>query len=98
MIKFYKLKKPLRFLALIFLVLTGLSNARAASSKSDLSIIGMNGDADATGSTMHRFAVVVLNSIAEDEVIFITNGGWVNPFVSFPASFTTITTLEGTIH
>jgi len=93
--KFYK--KAFRFLFIIPLLLISILNARADLSPGDLAVIGMNSDVDAAGSTIRSFAVVALNTIAKDEVIFITDRGWVNPFGSSPGSFTTNTTLEGAI-
>ena len=93
--KFYK--KAFRFLFIIPVLLISILNARADLSQGDLAVIGMNSDVDAAGSTIRSFAVVALNTIAKDEVIFITDRGWVNPFGSSPGSFTSVTTLDGTI-
>ena len=73
------------------------TNVSASLSKGDLAVIGMNSDVDAAGSTIRSFALVALNTIAANEVIFITDRGWVNPFGSSPGSFTGVTTLDGTI-
>ncbi|WP_454801773.1 beta strand repeat-containing protein [Mucilaginibacter phyllosphaerae] len=64
-------------------------------SKGDLAVIGMNGDADASATT-RSFAVVALNSIAANEIINITDRGWVNTFGSTVAHFVSPTTSEGT--
>ena len=56
-------------------------------SKGDLAVIGMNGDVDAAGSTIRSFAIVALNTIAANEVIFITDRGWINTYGSTPGHF-----------
>ena len=64
MIKFYKLKKTIHFLKLISLLLLGFSNARAALSNGDQTLIAINSDVDFADSNISRFASVVINDIA----------------------------------
>ncbi|AZI27898.1 hypothetical protein EA772_01985, partial [Pedobacter sp. G11] len=101
--KFYK--KVFRFLFIIPLLLISILNARAALSKGDLAVIGMNSDPDA-GTTIRSFAIVALNNIAANEVIYITDRGWVNTYGSTPGHFvgaittpqpSIVTTNEGTL-
>ncbi|WP_431294334.1 MBG domain-containing protein [Pedobacter sp. P26] len=101
--KFYK--KVFHFLFIIPVLLINVLSARAALSKGDLAVIGMNSDVDA-GTTIRSFAVVALNNIAANEVIYITDRGWVNAYGStaghFVGAITTpqpsiVTTNEGTL-
>ena len=82
-------------LVILFLLCVFSLNTQAALSKGDLAVIGMNGDADASATT-RSFAVVALNSIAANEIIFITDRGWVNTYGSTAAHFVSRTTSEGT--
>ncbi|RLJ76607.1 beta strand repeat-containing protein, partial [Pedobacter alluvionis] len=93
--KFYK--KVFHFLFIIPVLLISVLSARAALSKGDLAVIGMNGDVDA-GTTIRSFAVVALNTIAANEVIYITDRGWVNTYGSTAGHFVGVTTTnEGTL-
>ena len=90
------MKQKITFILLGLLCLFS-TNVSAALSKGDLAVIGMNSDVDAAGSTTRSFALVALSTIAANEVIYITDRGWINPFGSSLGSFTGNTTLEGTI-
>ncbi|WP_414618128.1 T9SS type A sorting domain-containing protein [Dyadobacter sp. 32] len=92
--KHYTLKYVFHFLFIFPALLTGTSNANAALSKGDLVVIGMNAAADATPTTTRSFAVLALSKIAADEIIKITDRGWI---VGTPSKFTTSTTLDGTL-
>jgi len=92
--KYYTLKNVFHFLLIIPALLTGTSNANAALQKGDLAVIGMNAVADQTSATARSFAVVALSKIAADEIIKITDRGWI---VGTPSSFTTGTAFDGTL-
>ncbi|SOD12505.1 T9SS type A sorting domain-containing protein [Pedobacter xixiisoli] len=77
--KSYMLEKIIRFL-MFPLISIAMLNAEASLSKGDLAVIGMNGGADAGAGSVRSFAVVALNTIAEGEVIFFTDRGWVNTY------------------
>ncbi|WP_316831924.1 MBG domain-containing protein [Pedobacter aquatilis] len=92
--KFYK--KVFYFLFIIPVLLISVLDARAALSKGDLAVIGMNGDAD-PAATSRSFAVVALNTISNGEVINFTDRGWVNTYGSTQAHFANSpSTVEGT--
>ncbi|MEO7979252.1 hypothetical protein, partial [Flavobacterium sp.] len=70
--EFYK--KTFRFLLISVMLLISTVNANAQLAPGDLAVIGMNGDVD-TSTTIRSFVVVALNTIAANEVIFITDRG-----------------------
>ncbi|MCX2583535.1 beta strand repeat-containing protein, partial [Pedobacter sp. MR22-3] len=93
--KFYK--KAFHFLSIALALIITTLNASAALSKGDLAVIGMNSDADG-GTTLRSFAVVALNTIPANEVIYITDRGWVNAYGSTAGHFVAVaTTNEGTL-
>ncbi|MGQ7857366.1 MBG domain-containing protein [Pedobacter sp. WC2501] len=95
--KFYNIV-PFLF-AIVTLLLMGLSNAKAQLAPGDLAIIGMNAGPDGYSTPSNftdptrQFAIVALAPIPANEVIFITDRGWLN---GSPGSFSNAT-LDGTI-
>ncbi|QRR01461.1 Ig-like domain-containing protein [Dyadobacter sandarakinus] len=84
--KRYFTKKLYKFLFIVPILFVGISNVKAALSAGDLAVIGMNGDTD-PATSIRSFAVVALNDIAAQEVIYFTDRGWVNAFDATPGHF-----------